>query len=67
MAVARQMYRWPNIIYEGEVKNGKRHGHGRVVFMDSETSYEGDWVRGARHGQGVLYFDSSRRASYSGA
>ena len=36
-------YKWPDSSsYEGEVKDGLRHGSGRYVVDDA--TYEGDWV-----------------------
>lgn len=43
-------YRWPDrTSYEGEVKEGYRHGYG--VFRRNQTTYAGQWVRGKRHGK----------------
>ncbi len=41
--------------YEGEVKNGKPHGKGTIVYKDGH-SYQGDFVDGKRVGKGALYF-----------
>ncbi len=41
--------------YEGDVKNGKPHGKGRIVYDDGHA-YEGDFVDGKRIGKGTLYF-----------
>jgi hypothetical protein len=38
-------------IYEGQWKNGKRHGQGKETYADGAT-YEGEYKDGMRHGQG---------------
>jgi hypothetical protein len=38
--------------YEGQIKDDKPHGKGKIVYVN-ETSYEGDFVNGKRHGKGV--------------
>lgn len=40
-------------VYEGEILNGKRHGHGTYTWADGDT-YEGDWRDGKRCGRGKL-------------
>ncbi len=40
-------------VYEGEILNGKRHGHGTYTWADGGT-YEGDWKDGKRCGRGKL-------------
>ena len=40
-------------VYEGEILNGKRHGHGTYTWADGDT-YEGDWKEGKRCGRGKL-------------
>ncbi len=40
-------------VYQGEFKDGMRHGKGKLTKMDGEV-YEGDWVDGKKHGKGVL-------------
>ena len=37
--------------YEGEVKDGKRHGQGRLTLINGNV-YEGQFVNGKYHGQG---------------
>nr|KAG5708027.1 hypothetical protein BaRGS_025165 [Batillaria attramentaria] len=44
--------------YEGEWKNGKKHGHGKLVMSDG-TYYEGQFVNGEINGHGFKYFSSS--------
>jgi hypothetical protein len=39
--------------YEGEFRNGKRHGHGTLT-RPSGTRYTGEWKDGARHGHGTF-------------
>ena len=40
-------------VYEGETRNGKRHGKGKYTWADGDT-YEGDWRDGKRCGRGKL-------------
>ena len=50
--------------YEGEVaagyrkgEYGKRHGQGKMVWVDAEQTYEGEWQNGIQHGEGTgTYF-----------
>jgi len=42
--------------YEGEYKNGKRNGFGKMRYTDS--SYEGQWVDNMRSGPGKLIWDN---------
>ena len=39
-------------IFEGEFKNGRRHGQGTETFANGEI-YEGEWKDGERNGQGT--------------
>jgi len=41
--------------YEGEFKDGKRHGLGRQLF-ESGDMYDGGWREGRLHDRGVYYF-----------
>ena len=38
--------------YDGEVRDGKRHGQGVYEWPDGDR-YEGEWREDKRHGQGV--------------
>ena len=46
--------------YEGEFREGKRHGQGVMEWRDG-TRYEGEWSEGRRHGQGVYTFPDGKR------
>ena len=61
-----QVYQWGNVIYEGDVLDGLRHGYGTMTFTDSPVVYEGEWQMGKRHGRGVLYYDEDRTTYYEG-
>ena len=39
-------------VYDGEFKDGKRHGHG-VYTWSYGGVYDGEWKDGKQHGQGV--------------
>ncbi|KAL9188880.1 hypothetical protein ACHAXT_011370 [Thalassiosira profunda] len=43
----------PTETYEGERKNGKRHGRGICRYGNGKV-YGGDWKAGLRHGRGTL-------------
>ncbi|XP_075697070.1 MORN repeat-containing protein 1 isoform X2 [Rhinoderma darwinii] len=50
--------------YEGEWKDGKKHGHGKLLFRDG-SYYEGEFVRGEITGNGLRYW-ATRGNTYSG-
>ncbi|XP_072464682.1 MORN repeat-containing protein 1 isoform X2 [Notamacropus eugenii] len=50
--------------YEGEWKDGKKHGHGKLLFKDG-SYYEGEFVNGEIIGKGQRYWASSGN-TYSG-
>ena len=41
--------------YEGQLKNGKRQGHGVLTYSNG-NKYEGEWKNGLQEGRGVLIF-----------
>ena len=44
--------------YVGEVKNGKPHGKGILIYPENGGKYEGNWKNGKYHGKGkLIYFD----------
>lgn len=43
--------------YKGEIKNGYRHGHGKM-FYHSGATYEGNFRLGQRHGHGIYTFQN---------
>jgi len=53
--------------YEGEVRNGKPHGSGRILYASDDPvrlGYDGNWVNGKRHGQGQMLWRN--RDAYTG-
>ena len=44
---------YSNGTYEGETKNGKEHGKGKLIWADG-NSYDGDFRDGKCHGKGKL-------------
>ncbi|XP_056651961.1 MORN repeat-containing protein 1 isoform X2 [Monodelphis domestica] len=59
-------YIYPNTFfrYEGEWKDGKKHGHGKLLLKDG-SYYEGDFADGEIIGKGRRYWASSGN-TYSG-
>ncbi|KAG3024836.1 hypothetical protein PC121_g2241 [Phytophthora cactorum] len=53
-------------VYEGEFKDGYRHGFGIFTERATGSTYEGQWVRDLRHGSGVLT-SGSKDFIYDGA
>jgi len=43
--------------YEGEFKDGKYHGHGRLYNSNKLLQYAGSFQNGLKHGRGILYND----------
>ncbi|XP_075047828.1 MORN repeat-containing protein 1 isoform X2 [Mixophyes fleayi] len=50
--------------YDGEWEDGKKHGHGKLLFRDG-SSYEGEFVHGEITGNGLRYWATSGN-TYSG-
>ena len=45
--------------YEGEFKDGKKHGQGTYKYKDGMI-YVGEWKKGKKHGQGTLTYADGR-------
>jgi len=45
------------LVYEGDYKQGLKHGQGKLCNSDETTSYEGEFKDGLPHGKGVAYWD----------
>ncbi|XP_041375445.1 MORN repeat-containing protein 1-like isoform X2 [Gigantopelta aegis] len=58
------VYENPYFRYEGTWKNGKKHGHGKLLMRDG-TFYEGQFIDGEITGHGYKYF-ASTKARYTG-
>ena len=43
----------PHMKYEGELKNGVKHGKGKEISRDGENNYEGEFKEGLRNGIGT--------------
>lgn len=41
--------------YEGDVRDGLRHGLGKLLCGDGSLVYTGEWKAGKRDGHGVEY------------
>jgi hypothetical protein len=46
-------------VYDGDWKDGKRHGHGVFVTLDGDI-YNGGWTEGAYHGYGVFVWSAGK-------
>ena len=46
---------YANGIYVGGMLNGKRHGHGRMAYVDGSV-FEGEYKDGVKDGKGVYHF-----------
>jgi hypothetical protein len=42
-------------MYEGEIKNNKINGKGKIIYEDGEI-YEGEWKNNNAEGRGILKF-----------
>ena len=49
--------------YEGEWKDGKRHGQGTLTWSDG-SSYVGEWNNGKKHDQGTYTWSDGRKLDY---
>ncbi|XP_063719757.1 MORN repeat-containing protein 1-like isoform X2 [Symsagittifera roscoffensis] len=56
------VYVYPNNFfrYEGEWKDGKKHGHGKLIMRDG-SYYEGNFLNGEIVGRGTRFFASDGR------
>lgn len=54
-----------NLIYLGEVVQGKPHGKGKSFGLDGTVLYDGDWRFGVSHGKGTSYY-SDGQIRYTG-
>jgi hypothetical protein len=51
-----------NVVYNGEWKNGKRHGRGVIKYdTTGQNCYEGEWREGKRHGDGMIFYASGNK------
>jgi len=57
-------YTWPDKkqSYEGNWKNGKMHGRGKLTFENGDF-FQGEFVDGVREGNGVLRINNGRNIS----
>ena len=47
-------------IYDGEWKDGFRHGQGTFTYLDGSI-YVGGWMQSERHGQGTLIENNGKK------
>ena len=57
-----------SLCYDGEWRNGKRHGYGKSLFENDfkKEKYEGEWRDDKKHGKGCLEFiiNDTQTSSY---
>lgn len=41
-------------VYIGEYTDGKRVGHGRMLYAEKQEIYDGDWSNDRRQGEGII-------------
>ena len=59
-------YRDGKIIYEGEFKNDKKHGHGILYYQDGNKFYEGSFTNDAFYGHGKATYYNDEKIIYEG-
>ena len=47
-------------VYEGQWRDGKLHGQGKLTSLSGEVVYEGEWRDGKFHGQGKMKWSNGR-------
>ena len=47
------------IRYQGDFRDGKKHGKGKVFHPDGTINYDGEWRNGKPGGKGTLIEDGS--------
>ena len=52
--------------YEGEWRNGTRHGQGTLYWANGRIAYEGEFRNGHPNGRGILYWRDNRKIAYEG-
>ncbi len=60
-----KVYEFGVLTYDGEMKNGNRHGKGTLFYENGQKRYKGEFKRGRYHGKGTLY-DSDGSVQYKG-
>ena len=49
-------------VYEGQMKNGLRHGRGKMVYVEDDNNYAGvyvgEWKNDKKHGKGKMVYDN---------
>ncbi len=48
-------------VWKGNMRQGKRHGHGRQTYGQGRGYYEGDWERDKPHGNGVRVYSNGSK------
>ena len=52
MSYFERVFEAEGMVYEGEKKNGKRHGKGKITYQNGSV-YDGEWEDDMRHGFGT--------------
>ena len=49
--------------YQGETKNGKRHGRGVYLYPNGDM-YDGEWRKSRKYGRGVYMYANGQRCAF---
>lgn len=52
-------------MYQGQFKNGKKHGKGIYTYIKNDVRYEGEYKDGLKSGNGTVY-NHDNTIAYSG-
>ena len=53
------------LIFEGDYLNGKKHGHGKELYLNGDIKFEGEYLNGRRNGKGKEY-DNENKLIFEG-
>lgn len=42
-------------IYDGDWKDNKKHGRGKLLEQEGDVVYNGDWENDKKHGRGTFF------------
>ena len=53
------------LVFEGDYFNGKKHGHGKELYLNGDIKFEGEYLNGRRNGKGKE-FDNENKLKFEG-